>query len=146
MCQHVRAFNELEDRNMKTIGFNRYVAAVGALTALGTLMPATALADGPQATSTAATHAGMAASNGDLAVVKNHLQHVLNCLVGPTGEGFDAKPGNPCAAAGGAIPQTADAAQKAKLEKAATQVRAALKNPDVAAAKKAATEVQTLLK
>ena len=45
-----------------------------------------------------------------------HLQHAVNCLVGPNGKGFDAAAGNPCGKAGnGAIPDSTDAAQKAKL-------------------------------
>jgi hypothetical protein len=104
------------------------------------------MADGPQAISTAATHAGMAASGADVAGVRRHLHHVLNCLVGPDGQGFDAAAGNPCAAAGGAIPQTADAAAKEKLQKAATQLRAAIGNDDLDAAKKAAGDVQQMLK
>lgn len=116
------------------------------LTACAALMSTAALADSPQAISTAATHAGMAASGTDVAGVRRHLHHVLNCLVGPEGQGFDAAPGNPCANAGGAIPQTADAAVKEKLQKAATLLRTAVTSDDLDAAKKAATDVQALLK
>jgi hypothetical protein len=117
-----------------------------ALAAMAAFTPAAALADGPQAVTTAAQHAGFAAGGADIAGVRRHLHHALNCLVGPEGEGFDAAPGNPCAAAGGAIPQTADATAKASLEKAATQVRGAIANDDLAAAKKAASDVQAMLK
>ena len=42
--------------------------------------------------------------------VQAHLHHTLNCLVGPGGDGFDAKQMNPCAQAGnGAIPDAKDA-------------------------------------
>ena len=121
---------------------------VGALALAGAaLLPAAAIADGPQATATASNHAGLAAQAADMNGVRMHLHHVLNCLVGPGGNGFDAAPGNPCAnAGGGAIPQTADAAQKTKLETAATRVRAAIANNDVAATKMAATEVSAMLK
>jgi len=107
---------------------------------------AAALADGPQAVSTAATHAGLAASGTDMAGVQRHLHHVLNCLVGAEGQGFDAAAGNPCAAAGGAIPQTTDAAAKDKLQKAATLLRTAVATENLDAAKKAAADVQALLK
>jgi hypothetical protein len=103
------------------------------------------LADGPQAVATAAQHAGLATNAGDLAGVHRHLHHTLNCLVGPDGEGFDEAAGNPCANAGGAIPQTADAEMKAKLEELATQVRAAVANEDVAAVKEVAMAVQESL-
>src|ERR1051325_1886661 len=117
-------------------------AAFAGMTALA---PA-ALADGPQAIGVAANHAGLAANAGAIEMVHTHLHHVLNCLVGPGGNGFDAAPGNPCGQAGGAIPQTADAATKAKLETAATQVKAGIGNADMAAAKKTATDVQAMLK
>lgn len=117
--------------------------AIGGLTALA---PA-AMADGPQAISTAANHAGLAAQAGGIDMVHTHLHHVLNCLVGPGGDGFDAAPGNPCAnAGGGAIPQTADAGMKAKLQTAATQAKAGIANADMAGAKKTATDIQAMLK
>ena len=110
-------------------------------------LPTAALADGPQAIATAANHAGLAAAAGGIDMVHTHLHHVLNCLVGPGGDGFDAGPGNPCAnAGGGAIPQTADAAMKAKLTAAATQAKGGIANADMAAAKKTATDVQAMLK
>jgi len=64
----------------------------------------------------------------------------------PGGNGFDAAPGNPCGQAGGAIPQTADAATKTKLEGVAASVRAGIANNDIAAAKKVATDAQAALK
>ena len=109
------------------------------------LLPAVALADGPQAIATAKTHSGLAANGANIGAVQTHLHHVLNCLVGPGGQGFDAAPGNPCAAAGGAIPQTADAATKAKLETAATTARSGIAATDIAVAKKAATDIQASL-
>ncbi len=109
------------------------------------LAPA-ALADGPTAISTAANHAGLAANAGAIEMVHTHLHHVLNCLVGPGGDGFDAAPGNPCGAAGGAIPQTADAGMKNKLMGVAAQVRTGIASNDMAAAKKVATDAQAALK
>lgn len=128
---------------------SRIMKSPGALVVLAScavFASAAALADGPQAAGIAAQHAGLAAGSGDLAGVRRHLHHTLNCLVGPEGQGFDAAAGNPCASAGGAIPQTSDAAAKEKLQKAATQVRTAIAGSDLDATKKAATEVQALLK
>jgi hypothetical protein len=124
---------------------NHTKAILGAF-AFAALLSAPALADGPQAITTAGNHAGLAANGANIGAVHTHLHHVLNCLVGPGGNGFDAMPGNPCNAAGGAIPQTADAAMKAKLENAATAVRGGIANEDMAAAKKVATDVQAMLK
>ncbi|MEO6080747.1 MAG: hypothetical protein ABIQ86_13370 [Steroidobacteraceae bacterium] len=131
---------------MKTIKIVGSSFALLALSTIAIIKPTAALADGPQATGTAAQHAGLAAGSADLAAAQRHLHHVLNCLVGADGAGFDAAPGNPCAAAGGAIPQTTDAAMKAKLEKAAAQVRSALAAKDLDATKKAAADVQASLK
>jgi hypothetical protein len=118
-------------------------AVVSGLLAFGA---GAALADGPQAIATAANHAGLAAGAGDIDMVHRHLHHVLNCLVGAGGNGFDAAPGNPCMGSGSAIPQTTDAAMKAKLEAAAQQARGGIANNDMAAAKKVATDIQTALK
>ncbi len=128
---------------MKTL---RNIGGVATLAAYAALTSTAALADGPQAIGTAATHAGLAARGADIAGVRMHLHHALNCLVGPDGQGFDAAPGNPCAAAGGAIPQTSDAAAKDKLQKVAAQLRTAIGNDNLDAAKKAATDVQAMLK
>jgi hypothetical protein len=95
----------------------------------------------------AASHAGLAEQSADLAGVHMHLHHTLNCLVGPKGDGFDAKQLNPCSADGdGAITDTTDAAQKAKLEAAADKARSGIAQTDLAAAQKDAGEAQTMLK
>lgn len=53
---------------------------------------------------TATAHAGMAMGAADLATARAHLHHVVNCLVGPSGKGFDAKAEDPCKGMGnGAI-------------------------------------------
>jgi hypothetical protein len=104
-----------------------------------------AQADGPQAIATAAQHAGLAAGSADLAGAQRHLHHALNCLVGPDGEGFDEGAGNPCANAGGAIPQTSDTEMLEKLEMLAEQIRGGVMGEDLAAAKELAGEVQEML-
>ena len=123
----------------------KLVSSAGALLACLALAPAMVLADGPQAIATAAQHAGLAAGSADIAMVHRHLHHVLNCLVGADGEGFDQAAGNPCMQAGGAIPQTADAAAKEMLTKQAADARAAIANADLAAAQAAATAIQKAL-
>ena len=124
----------------------RIIQSPIALAGLVSLLSGAVLADGPQAIATAVQHLGLAADAADIDAVHRHLHHVLNCLVGPDGDGFDAAPGNPCAAAGGAIPQTADAAMKMKLEMAATQVRGGSANANIEVAKKVATDVQAMLR
>jgi len=116
----------------------------GALAAL----PASALAADPaQEAATAAVHAGLAAQGASIEQVHMHLHHTVNCLVGPKGQGFDAKEANPCQKLGdGAIPDTTDQAVKPKLTAALARAEAGLKSDDLAAAKKAATEAQAALK
>lgn len=76
-------------------------------------------------TSTAAAHAGMALGAADLKMAHAHLQHVVNCLVGPSGEGYDAQQENPCKGMGqGAIVDAkGDAAREASLQAALKEAR-----------------------
>ncbi|HEY7890445.1 MAG TPA: hypothetical protein VIC29_19655 [Steroidobacteraceae bacterium] len=70
------------------------VALLGAL-----LLASTAFAQGGDVAkelTTARTHAQLAEASQSVAVAKLHLHHVINCLVGPHGRGFDAAAGNPC--------------------------------------------------
>jgi len=95
-------------------------------------LPTAAFADVAAELTVADQHAGFAAKAATIDMVHMHLHHVLNCLVGPSGPGFDAAPGNPCAKAGnGAI---ADGGDKAKLQPAVDDVNAGLAATDVAAA------------
>ena len=97
--------------------------------------------------STAATHAGLAAGSKELPMAQMHLHHVINCLVGPKGKGFDAKPGNPCKDQGnGAIPDTTDAAKKQNLEAALASAKAGLKANTLKAAKDEAQKTVASLK
>jgi hypothetical protein len=73
-----------------------------------------------------------------------HLQHVLNCLVGPGGDGYDITPPNmdPCANAGkGALNDAVNPAQKAKIANAIGLVKAAMKLTDGEQIQVAATEL-----
>ena len=97
--------------------------------------------------STAATHATLAAQATSMDGVMMHLHHTINCLVGPGGNGFDAKQINPCAGSGnGAIPDMADATKKKALEDAAATARGGLVATDAATAQKAASDTATQLK
>ena len=110
------------------------------------VFPGAALADGHSEIVLAATHAGLAAQSGDVALVHTHLHHTLNCLVGPGGPGFDAKEMNPCANAGhGAIPD-GGVNMKMKLEAAAAQARIGIAEPDLAKAQADAAKTADMLK
>tara|TARA_R110001592_G_scaffold45109_2_gene144449 strand:+ start:109 stop:543 length:435 start_codon:yes stop_codon:yes gene_type:complete len=116
-------------------------------TALALVISSFALAaDKAPEVKTAAVHAGLAASVGDIKGVRAHLHHTLNCLVGPDGEGFNANEINPCQGMGkGAIPDTADAARKQALKEAVDMVQSGLDSDDLATAQKAAADTKEML-
>jgi len=94
----------------------------------------------------AATHAGLAAQAADINGVHTHMHHALNCLVGPKGDGFDAKQMNPCAQSGnGAIPDEMDQMKKTKLTAARDDLTKGIAEMDIAAAKTDATAASTAL-
>jgi hypothetical protein len=125
-----------------------HLSLAGIVTGILTVLPASAQAADPvQEAATGATHAGLAAQAATIEQVHMHLHHTVNCLVGPNGQGFDAKEANPCQKLGnGAIPDTTDSALKAKLTAALAKAQAGLKSADLTAAKKAATETEAALK
>jgi hypothetical protein len=100
---------------------------------LACALPLAAQAAEPAAASkqvqTAAAHAGMALGATDLKMAHAHLQHVVNCLVGPGGTGFDANAANPCKGMGqGALVDAkGDAATEARLHQALGEAEAGLK-------------------
>ncbi len=126
---------------MKNIA--RHMLAAAAVVSLGSLAPQMAAADAQQAIGIAAQHAGLAANAGNINQVHLHLHHVLNCLVGPGGDGFDQMAGNPCGMAGGAIPQENNADMKTKLLNLAAAARDGIGNADMGDAKKIATDIRT---
>ena len=78
---------------------------------------------------TASAHAGMALGAADLKLAHTHLHHVVNCLVGPSGKGFDAQEEDPCKGMGqGAIVDAkGDAASESMLHTALAQAEHGLK-------------------
>lgn len=112
------------------------LAGAAALIASPALVVSPALADLAGELTIGQTHAGMASTQTDIAMVHVHLQHALNCLVGPTGDGFDAGHGNPCAKAFGmgAIADAASPDQKSKLESAAATAKSGIASTDLATA------------
>lgn len=78
--------------------------------------------------STASAHAGMALGATDLKMAQTHLHHVVNCLVGPSGKGFDVGAGNPCDGMGhgGIVDAKGDAATESRLQAALAQARQGL--------------------
>lgn len=97
--------------------------------------------------STAHAHALMAQTAKNIAMAHAHLQHVINCLAGPDGAGFDAKAENPCKGQGnGAIPDSAsNKALHGKLESALTTAQAGLKSGSLASVQQDAGKVAATL-
>ena len=109
--------------------------------------PARADTDLGKEINTAATHAGFAAAGKDMKTVQMHLHHTVNCLVGPTGAGFDPGEANPCKDQGnGAIPDIQDPVKRASLQEALIKINAGLKQTDMAAAQQDAAAAQELIK
>jgi hypothetical protein len=121
---------------------------VSLVVAAAALLPLRALAaDLGSEIVTAETHAGLAAQASDIAGVHMHLHHALNCIVGPSGNGFDAKEMNPCANSGaGALVDETDVSKKPILEKAEASAEAGIAATDVEAARKDATDTAATLK
>jgi hypothetical protein len=95
----------------------------------------------------AAMHAGLAAKGTDIATVHTHLHHTVNCLVGPGGQGFDAKELNPCANNGaGAITDSTSAATKEALQGALAKAENGLAATDLTTAQQEAKAAAGVLK
>ncbi|MGH8147803.1 MAG: hypothetical protein ACREPY_15915 [Rhodanobacteraceae bacterium] len=83
---------------------------------------------------TAHAHAVLASTADTVEIGHTHLHHVINCLVGPKGSGFDAKAADPCKGQGnGAIPDSAsNHAVHRKLKKALAEAQSGLKANELA--------------
>jgi len=93
------------------------------------LTPAVALAADVPVEISAAQIAARSGSRNIFKIddIHQRMQSAINCLVGPKGAGFDAAAPNPCAASGnGVIPDTADAAKKAKFQEAVEKLKTGL--------------------
>jgi hypothetical protein len=131
------------------VGRDLAIATLAAAASLFACPPAPAeAADVAKQLATAEAHAGYAAAAADLKMVQTHLHHVINCMVGPKGRGFDAAQANPCKDQGdGVMPDfKGDKAKRATLQKALDTARAGLKAADLAAAKQRASDADGLLK
>ena len=116
--------------------------AIAAMTGFAA-MPA--FADEGQEVTTAAQHAGMAAGSADIKMVHMHLHHVVNCLVGPTGDGFDKAAGNPCDGKGNGALMDGPGDKKAGIDDAIAKAKAGIAADDIDASKKLAGEAQASL-
>jgi hypothetical protein len=97
--------------------------------------------------STATAHAGMALGAADLKMAHAHLQHVINCLVGPSGEGYDASQANPCKGMGqGALVDAkGDSSRESRLQAAVAEATQGVKATTVGEAHADAKKVMSTL-
>ena len=101
--------------------------------------------DPKQQVATAAAHAGMAAASTELKMVNSHLQHVVNCLVGPAGEGYDGAQANPCKDQGFGAVQDAPMDKIPALQAAARMAKDGAAEADLAKAREKAAATQAAL-
>lgn len=96
---------------------------------------------------TATAHAGMALGATDLTTAHTHLHHVVNCLVGPAGKGFDAQAEDPCKGMGGGaiVDAKGDAATEARLHQALAEAEQGLKTTTLDSAHADAQKVMSTL-
>lgn len=118
-----------------------------ALLACGFAAAAFAEGDAAQEASTARAHAAMAQGADTVNMAHTHLHHVINCLVGPDGDAFDADAGNPCKGQGnGAIADAAgNEALTTKLDNALMHAQAGLQTDELDAIHKHAAEASAAL-
>lgn len=95
----------------------------------------------------ASKHAELSASSESVPVAAMHLHHVINCLVGPHGTGFDAAAGNPCKDMGdGAVKDSSKGSEShAKALHALAIARRGIAEKELPAMHKAATEIVGIL-
>ncbi len=97
--------------------------------------------------STAHAHAMMAQGAGTVAKAHMHLHHVINCIVGSNGTGFDGSAGNPCKGQGNGALNDAkgDAALQGKLKQALADANTGLKSSDLSTVHKDAAKAAAAL-
>src|SRR5215472_11179067 len=116
--------------------------APGAGTGMGASATGDA-ADPDQEVNTALQHAGMSAGSAKIEDVHAHLHHVINCLVGPSGAGFDSTAEDPCKGQGtGAMNDiTGNDKESKELGEAVKDANKGLKENDLKKAQKYAKDV-----
>lgn len=119
---------------------------VGIALVLGTSACAAYAQSAQNEISTAHAHALMAQNATSVAMAHAHLHHVINCLVGPGGSGFDAAAGDPCKGKGVMAATSTNHALHARLESVLGDAQTGLKSESLAViqqdAGKAATTLQ----
>jgi len=124
----------------------RYWILAGAVAAAAGVAAPVLAADAKGEITIAAQHASLAAQASDMAGVRMHLHHTLNCLEGPKGADFSKTDMNPCAHAGnGAIPDSTNPTTTATLQTAVGQAVSGLKASDLKTAQSDASATAATL-
>lgn len=125
-----------------------FVLLVAGTLALGLSGTAFAQGNAAKEITTAHKHALLSQNADSVAKAHMHLQHVVNCLAGPSGKAFDADAFNPCKGQGnGAIPDSANNQKvHSKLAGALATAKDGLKSDKLSAVHKAAAKVAATLK
>lgn len=97
--------------------------------------------------STAHAHALMSQGATTVSTAHMHLHHVINCLVGPKGSGFNAAAGNPCKGMGnGALnDSTSNAALQTKVKSALADANSGLESDSLSTVHESAAKVAAAL-
>ena len=124
-----------------TLGAGLAVAA-----ALALASTAASAANAGKEAQTAAVHANLSAKSTSLKMVKTHLHHVVNCLVGSKDPRFDKHELNPCQGMGrGAILDARTKTTVKELRAALREAERGLKAKSVTVAQKDARTTGVLL-
>jgi hypothetical protein len=122
---------------------------IGLIALIALLIPVVGFAanNANQEIATATTHATMAANAADKATAIMHFHHVINCLVGPKSNQFDAGVGNPCNGMGnGALNDVAqNSLEHKKLQHALALADQALHAKDLQASQQYAARISQAL-
>jgi len=105
-------------------------------------------ADAGKEINTAVEHAGFAVKAKNLEQTHLHLRHVVNCLVGSKGSGFDAAAGYPCKGQGSGAINDANKSpnEKVDLQQALTLAKTGAKISEYRPAHDVAMAVHDLLR
>jgi len=110
------------------------------------MTPATGHTQTPDLFLTAAEHAGLAAEAKELAEIRLHLQHVLNCLEGSKGRDYKKALGNPCTGQGALQSLPKGSADRVRAQKAIALARVAVTLHHVPPAHYVAQAVNAILR
>ncbi len=112
---------------------------------VGAVMAVVAHAQTSNPFATAAVHARLAAQAKQLAAIHEHLQHVLNCLEGPSGPDYKQVAGNPCPGPGALQTLPEQAANRVRAQKAIALAKVGVTLHDVPPAHYLALAIHAIL-